>query len=136
MNGSSGYIEIEHTADCELHIWAPDMQGLLIQAARGMYEITGTRLAGNDLFTHDFEILNQDRESLLVDFLSELLFLAEDQHLGFDNYQILVNQSTWRFVVEGGKIFEQSKVIKAVTYHGIKIQETDEGLEVNIVFDI
>lgn len=136
MNSISGYIDVEHTADCELLVWAPNMQSLLVQAAKGMYAITNTRLAGNDRSTHDFEILFQDRESLLVDFLSELLFLAEDQHLGFDNYQILIDQSTWIFVVDGAKIFDQSMVIKAVTYHGMKIRETDKGLEVNIVFDI
>ena len=36
-----GYREIEHTADWELKVWAPDLRGLLEQAARGMYALSG-----------------------------------------------------------------------------------------------
>ena len=40
----SGFREREHTADWELEVWAPDLPGLLVQAARGMYWLMGARL--------------------------------------------------------------------------------------------
>ena len=84
----AGYREIPHTADWELLVWAPDMAALMVQAAQGMYALSGTRLAEGPRSTHQFEIHILDRESLLVDFLSELLFYAEDQELGFDQFEI------------------------------------------------
>jgi len=42
-NSQSGFREREHTADWELQVWAPSFSGLLEQAARGMYALSGTR---------------------------------------------------------------------------------------------
>ncbi len=40
----SGFREKDHTADWELEVWAPDLPGLLVEAARGMYWLMGARL--------------------------------------------------------------------------------------------
>jgi len=44
MRPKAGFSERGHTADWELEVWAPDFPGLLAQAARGMYSISGVRL--------------------------------------------------------------------------------------------
>ena len=36
-----GHREVEHTADLELEVWAPDMPALIEEAARGMYGLMG-----------------------------------------------------------------------------------------------
>ena len=65
---SAGFQEVEHTADWELHVWAPDLGALLEQAARGMYQLSGTRLAGAPRVRRNLEIQAVDAESLLVRF--------------------------------------------------------------------
>ncbi|MBU0510343.1 MAG: archease [Chloroflexi bacterium] len=135
-NPSVGFCEIEHTADWELHIWAPDLTSLLEQAARGMYALSQMRLAAGPRLTRRFEIPFTDRESLLVDFLSELLFFGEDEEIAFDEYQLDFDGTSLKVRVGGAPIEEQSKEIKAVTYHKMEVRETGRGLEVNIVFDV
>ena len=120
----------------KLQVWAPDFITLLAVAAQGMYELSNTVLADSPRVMCDFEILFIDHESLLVDFLSELLFLGEDQGIAFDGYQFDLSDSSLKVHANGAPINNQSKEIKAVTYHGMKILEKDSSLEVRIVFDV
>lgn len=132
----AGYEEIEHTADWELHVWAPGISTLLEQSARGMYALSHTTLANEPRVVREFEFPYRDRESLIVDFLSELLFLGEDEEIGFDTYQVSFEGGSYKFNVAGAPITIHNKEIKAVTYHGMEVRETACGLEVNIVFDV
>jgi SHS2 domain-containing protein len=136
MMGKSGWTEIEHTADWELHVWAPDLTELLVQAAVGMYALSGTRLADSPRISRECVIPYQDRESLMVDFLSELLFYAEDAAVGFDTIRPTLNETSCVFQLDGAAIIQQDKEIKAVTFHGLKVIESGDQLEVNIVFDV
>jgi len=136
MDSTAGYREIEHTADWELQIWAPDLSSLLLTAAQGMYALSHTKLAVGLRETREFEISYIDRESLLVDFLSELVFFGENEGIAFDSYQLDLKGSNLKVQANGAPIQDQAKEIKAVTYHGLHIRETERGLEVNIVFDV
>ena len=132
----AGYLEIAHTADWELKVWGEDMQDLMIQAAKGMYSITGMKLADKESGTRAFEILILDRESVLVDFLTELLFFSEHERIAFTEFTIKQKEEHYAVQASGRQILEQIKEIKAVTYHDLNIKETEAGLEVNIVFDV
>jgi SHS2 domain-containing protein len=132
----AGYQEIEHTADWELHVWAPDIFKLLSISAVGMYALSQTTLMETPKVEREFEIKFQDRESMIVDFLTELLFFEEDEGLAFNSFQITKAEDVFKFVVTGAPIKEHGKEIKAVTYHGLKVNETARGLEVSIVFDV
>ena len=132
----AGYREIEHTADWELQVWAPDLTALLEQAARGMFTLSGAKLKSGERFERKIELHADDAESLLVTFLSELLFVAESESLGFDTYQLHLDGCHLQAKLQGAELSGQNKEIKAVTYHRLAIKETDHGLEVNIVFDV
>ena len=136
MTKQAGFQEIEHTADWEIKVWAPDLKSLLIAAAQGMYQFSNTVLAEGPRMVHDFEIRFDDQESLLVDFLSELLFVGEQQGVAFETYQFEFLDQGISVQAIGAPIARQTKEIKAVTYHGMKIREKEGYLEVNIVFDV
>ena len=135
-NQKQGYQEIEHTADWELHVWAPDLKNLFMQAAAGMYTLSGTVLDPGDRIVREIQLDAPDSESLLVSFLAELLFWGESEDLGFDEFSIRLVDGKVEGEVRGGRIAAQEKEIKAVTYHQLEIQKTATGLEVNIVFDV
>ena len=136
----AGYREIEHTADWELELWAPDLAGLLEQAAQGMYALAGIRLADGPRCQQTLEIQASDAESLLVSFLSELLYLSE-QGLAFDVFTLTLQQPSaggWQLQasLEGAPLAAISKEIKAVTYHRLAIRQTQDGLAANLVLDV
>lgn len=131
-----GFREIEHTADWSIEVWAPDMVGLLKEAAAGMYALSQTEIDDNFEVSRDFTLKIDDRESLVVDFLSELLYLGEMDQLAFNEFNLSLNNSLLKVTLRGGKITSQSKEIKAVTYHDLNIQTRDSLLWTNIVFDV
>jgi len=132
----AGYLEIEHTADWELAIWAPDFPALLEQAARGMYALAGARLQHTPLIRRTLELQAEDAESLLVSFLSELLYWVEQDNLAFDQFQLSLDGFHLRASLSGAQVNGWEKEIKAVTFHNLQVRQTDQGSQVNIVFDV
>lgn len=133
---TAGFREVEHTADWELEVWAPDLACLLEQAARGMMALAGIRLKDGPRFHRVITLRGEDPETLLVKFLNELLFLNETEGLAFDTFDISILPGSIEAKIAGASVAHQDKVIKAVTYHNLTIRQTPEGLRVNLVFDV
>lgn len=132
----AGYKELEHTADWALKVWAPDLESLLVTAAKGMYEISEVVTLGKDGVEEQFSLVSQDDESLLVDFLSELLYYAEKDNIAFLEFNLTLDQSSLEAKLVGRPIKFRKKEIKAVTYHNLEISRQNDKLEVTIVFDV
>ena len=133
---NAGYCEVEHTADWQLQVWAPDLSGLLEQAARGMYALSGLKLLTEPRIQQHLRFPLHEPERLLVAFLSELLWLAENQGLGFDNFEFAWGENDLDVHIIGAPIEAQTKEIKAVTYHNLVVQKTEAGFSASIVFDV
>jgi SHS2 domain-containing protein len=132
----AGFREIEHTADWELEVWAPDILALLEQAARGMYALSGTYLEHDAFQTRVLRLPAGDPERLLVSFLSELLWIGEQEGLAFTEFQLKLENDQLLARLKGAPIAAQAKEIKAVTFHNLAIRQISAGLSVNIVFDV
>ncbi len=133
---ASGFRERPHTADWALEVWAPDLIGLLRQAARGMYALMHARLQSDPREVYRFELAAPDRETLLVTFLSELLYFTQRDDVGFDTFDLALEAERLTAEVKGAPIEAIAKEIKAVTYHNLAVRETERGLEATIVFDV
>jgi SHS2 domain-containing protein len=132
-----GFREHPHTADWELEVWAPDLCTLLEQAARGMYSLSGMRLQPGLTHTRSITLLGDDAESLLVRFLTELLWLEQEESLGFDKFNVQIDEHySLQAELSGSSIASLDKEIKAVTYHNLEVKATSQGLWVTIVFDV
>lgn len=132
----AGFREIEHTADWELKVWAPDPSALLEQAARGMYDLQGVKLRSGPRLERRFKLAYQELETLLVDFLAELLYLLENERLAFDQFELSLSEDSLQAALSGVPIESLAKEIKAVTYHGLEVKRTERGFEANVVFDV
>jgi SHS2 domain-containing protein len=138
MTISEGWEEIDHTADWALRVWGEDLLSLFENAARGMVSLLeGKATPGQPATHHTFELEAPDWEILLVDWLTGLLALIEDKGIVFSHIHIervddlkLVAQASGQ---PGGDF---KKVIKAVTFHNLAIQQTPTGHETVIVFDV
>ena len=135
-NQEDGFIEIPHSADLALQVWASSLTGLFIQAAEGMYHLLRI-----DYF-HGREVIRKinmqeiDFENLLVSFLNELLNDLQHNKSAYDQFQLEINHFTMIGELTGRKIRGVGREIKAVTYHDLKIIKTRSGYQTTIVFDI
>jgi SHS2 domain-containing protein len=133
---TSGFEELEHTADWSLHAWAPDLAGLFEQAARGMYALMDLRPEMPARIEREVAFSAADAETLLVMFLSELLYFASEENLAFDQFELSVQPGQLEARLMGASSLGLHKEIKAVTYHLLEIAATGHGLEVTLVFDV
>jgi len=136
ISPNRGHREVEHTADWGLEVWAPDLAGLLEEAARGMFELIGAVVSEEDRCHRELEITADDGEQLLVSFLEELLFLTESENIAVDAFLLKLVGESVLARLEGGTIVSREKEIKAVTFHNLEIVETERGLETRIIFDV
>ncbi|MEJ2582295.1 MAG: archease, partial [Acidobacteriota bacterium] len=131
-----GHREVEHTADLELEVWAPDMPALIEEAARGMYGLMGVVVSAEDRCHRQLEFSSDDGEQLLVSFLEELLIIAEAEDLAVDGFLFALAGGNLLARLEGGSIVSRDREIKAVTFHNLIIRETERGLQTRIIFDV
>jgi SHS2 domain-containing protein len=135
-NKIMGFEEVSHTADWSARVWAPDLPSLFKEAARAMNSLSGTVIGTGERVSRTLEVEGPDIESLLVAFLSELVYYQEQENLTFDVFDLRVAGQWLKVAMEGAEIESVDKAIKAVTYHNLKIATTAEGLETTIVFDV
>ena len=132
------YEEIEHTADRALKIYGSDLQELLLNAAGGMNSLLVREYNAFSLQEKkSIELDAIDSESLLVEWLSELAYWAETELLVFHKFDLhSVSPTHVKATVHGSRVAQLENHIKAVTYHNLKIIQTDEGLTATVVFDV
>lgn len=131
-----GYEELDHTADWALRVWAPDLEGLFVQAAAGMVALMGVRTGEPLEGTREVAAAGPDDESLLVSFLAELLLANEAERLALTPTSITFFTGRLSALCTAAPVVEQEKEIKAVTYHELEIREREGYLETVIVFDV
>jgi len=137
-NESRQWEEIEHTADWSIRVWGSDLRELFEHAARGMLSLLGgSSTPDGQMIHHTIDLEAPDNETLLVDWLSELVWLIEDKELFFTSVEVAaVADLTIHAEVEGKPNAEYGKHIKAITYHNLSIRETEKGYETTIIFDV
>jgi riboflavin kinase / FMN adenylyltransferase len=133
------FLEIEHTADRALQVWGEDLPNLFAGAARGMYSLMGDLEDVGPVATQwrTVSLEAMDREALLVDWLNELLFLAEMEGLLFVDFRIESLTETALTARAGGIHARVTKAdIKAATFHDLAIVQDDSGWSTVITFDV
>lgn len=129
---------VEHTADWALRIRGHSLGQLFQLAALGMSALlVEQELASPCDIRRQVELEAYDVETLLVDWLSELLFWVETEQIVPCSVAIEEISPTHLLAqVYLALAPELEKHIKAVTYHELAIKQTAQGFEVTIVFDV
>lgn len=133
------YEELAHTSEVGIRVQAQTAENLFACAAKAMQSLTrATGGSSEDVSLHDVNVDAPDAESLMVDWLNELLFLHETSGHIFTDYKILAWQPTHLEAVLVGRKPEKKPTvhIKAVTYHQLEVTQTEESWTATIFFDI
>jgi SHS2 domain-containing protein len=112
-DNGTGYEAVDHTADWALRVFGGDLSQLLVNAALGMASLMVADLTAVSLDVERNLILDAfDAETLLVDWLTELAYWAEDEQLVFREVGLSeVTENHLSAVVRGGKAAELEKHI-------------------------
>ena len=136
LNHKDSFLEIPHSADLALQVWAASLSGLFIQAARGMVSLLRIDNSEGSEVYRKIELQEIDLENLLVSFLNELLNDLQQNKKVYDQFRLEISHSELTGNLTGKTICGVGREIKAVTYHDLRIVKTKIGYQTTIVFDI
>lgn len=131
----------EHTADLGLRIRADTVEAVFRDAARGLFSIIVDDLSRvRGLEERSLQIAGDARDYLLFDWLTELLFIFESQHLLLSEFDVRLDQDGLQGSCRG-EPFDVTRhrlehEVKAITYHGLKLVQTGGSWLAEVIVDI
>lgn len=142
----SGFKFVDHTADVQVKSWGRNLEEAFSQTAYSlMATITPDLNKINPKIEKVLKVEAEDKEALLFDFLSEFLYIFDVEELVFSEIEVksvkkLNEQFELQAILKGEK-FDKNKhdsgiEVKAITYSFMEIDESEEKVEISIVFDI
>ncbi|MBX5459016.1 MAG: archease [Thermogemmatispora sp.] len=133
----------EHTADVGLQVYGRTLPELFIHAAEGMESLMVPLEQVEPRIRREVEVEGDDLVSLLIAWLSRLIFLFDTEFLLFRQFEIedfSETQLKMKARASGEPYDEQrhelSSAIKAVTWHQAEVVSTANGYRARIIFDI
>ena len=145
------YETFEHTADLGLRIRAPDLNRLFGEAAEALFSaIVVNPQAIEPVQEIRFSVTADRADDLLHDWLAELLFTFDSRRLLLSQFDVQVNNTSADEYIRlaatacataRGEVFDPQRhelrmEIKAITYHGLKVEQTPDGWLAEVIVDI
>ena len=135
------YETFDHTADVGLRIRTGDLNTLFAEAARAMFSVmAGDLEAVRPTEEVRIELAADDLEALLRNWLGELLYTFHVRKLVFSDFTVSVSEGGLQGTARGEPMdavrHELDVEIKAVTWHGLKVERTADGWLAEVIVDI
>ncbi len=131
----------DHTADLGLRIRAPNLNSLFAEAGECLLAtIVDDPSRVNAVESQAVALDGIDREFLLFDWLRELLNRADEARMLWCRFEVAVTPQGLTATI-WGEPFDParhllSREVKAITYHGLKVEAADDGFLAEVIVDI
>jgi SHS2 domain-containing protein len=135
------YETFEHTADLGLRIRAADLDTLFAEAGRALFSAIVEDLdAVHPREKVAIRLQGTDRDYLLFDWLNELLYHFDTKQMVFGKFEVQVGAdgvaaSAWGEPLDPAR-HGLSHEVKAITYHGLKVEQSEDGWLAEVIIDI
>ena len=127
----------DHVSEVRLRVRASSLGGLLVEAGRAIAELQLRGAEASSAGWRTIELSAPDRALLLVDWLNELIYLAEAErwvgvHFDVDSAE----DGQLRARVRGVRLEHSVSLLKAATLHELRVAEIPGGLEGEVILDV
>jgi SHS2 domain-containing protein len=135
-----GYTIIDHTADIGVEASGKNLEETFENLALGMFAIiTDGSVIENEIKKEILLPRDSDTEQLVIDWLSELLYLSDISGLVFGKFRVELSDQLKAQV--WGEPYSRDKhgygaEIKAVTYHLLSVKNNKKGVTIRVLFDV
>jgi SHS2 domain-containing protein len=129
---------VDHTSEVQLDVFAPTFPDLLAEAGRGLAELLLREAVVEPVGEwRTLEVESHDREALLVDWLNEILFVAETELWIPLEFEILEASASHVLArARGVEVEDSPSMVKAATFHGLQVRETADGVQAEVILDV
>jgi len=124
-----------------LRVRAANIETLLIDAARGLTSMIVANLeAVRPVRQMAFEVPGGRLDELLFDWLTEILYAFESEHMLLSQFEVQLGESGLTAMARG-EVADESRhqlehEVKAITYHGLRVEQTPDGWLAEVIVDI
>jgi SHS2 domain-containing protein len=135
------YEIIDHTADLGIVVRGATIKELFVNAAHAMTDLMVKADIRGKGIKRKLIIEGEDLPDLMVRWLSEILYLFSGEHILVRAIEIgSVSPTRLQSMLDVVSLekshHEILREIKGVTYHQIAVEETADGWEARVIFDI
>jgi len=136
---------VDHTADIGLRAVAPDESDLLAVLADGLVDVVLDRRTISESLRVDLRITGGDdggdTEDRIVSLLSEIVSRFDAEGLAPRRTLVRSVEGNVVHAVVRGETFDPARhiartAVKAVTYHGLRVERSDDGLSCTVILDL
>jgi SHS2 domain-containing protein len=132
---------LDHTADIGLVIYGENLKALFGNAGEAFFHLITDLRKVRRRVERRINIGGESLDRLMVDWLSELLYLHDIENLLFKGFKVeSVGKDGLKAIVKGEPFREGFHVIKtevkAVTYHRIEVRQENGRWRAQIIFDL
>ena len=130
-----------HTADMGIIAYGADMKELLSNAALALFSLITEPGSIEERSHVNLKVRSDEKDSLLVEWLNELLYLFDTKHILFSRFDIRNLTHNELKATCYGEIFDPMKHkiktgAKAATYHMLKLDRNNDGYKAQVILDI
>lgn len=131
----------EHTADVGLRARGATIEETVAEACRGLFSLLVANLDDVRLVDREIvEVAGDEPPLLLFDSLNELLYVFSTQRRLFRDFRVERTMGGIRVTAEGEPMDESrhrmEHEVKAITYHGLRCEPSDNGWLAEVILDI
>jgi len=132
---------LDHTADIGLVIYGENLKALFENAGEAFFRLITDLRKVRRRVERRINIGRESLDRLMVDWLSELLYLHDVENLLFKGFKVeSVGKDGLKAIVKGEPFREGVHVIKtevkAVTYHRIEVRQEKGRWRAQIILDL
>ncbi len=138
------YRLLDHTADLGIEISAASLEGLFSEALRALTDCITPVEGVEPRVRRPVKVQAASLDELLVEWLGEAVAWFEIEDLLFGSARLGVSEAEDVFRLNGeaaGERYDPQRhplkvLIKAVTYHGLRVESVAEGWRAVVILDI
>ncbi|MEM5830997.1 MAG: archease [Candidatus Aenigmatarchaeota archaeon] len=130
------------SADVAFEAYGKDLNELFANSALAMFEVMINTSLVNKKIERFIEVNGYDLLSLMFNWLNELIFYVDTENLAFSEFEVNVDEKNFKLkaICKGEKIdrnkHEVRTLVKACTYHKMKIWKENEIWKAIVILDI
>jgi SHS2 domain-containing protein len=124
-----------HTAEIELAVDAESEEAVFAEALVAFGELVALDGDGEEA-QHELTLEAADRASLLVDWLEELIFLADTESFVPERVEGLRLDGNTLHATLVGRKGRVDPLVKAATYHGLRFAREGDVWQARVVLDV
>ncbi len=136
-----GHRTFDHTADIGVEAWSRTFEEALAEVGLGLQAVIVHAGSVRPAHSRKFTVEATDEASLVVAWLSELLFAFEVDGWLSTSIDVSLTGASSLVATCVGESFDEARHetgvgVKAVSYHQLSVQHDDSGVHLRVILDV